>query len=86
MQVLKGALPMTFMVEFWVVAEAILHGAAHDGLGLDVAVGLGEDASQQGAWLRGGGGAVVFGSLGYELYLLFAEPASQVLVGTDDAA
>jgi len=49
--VVKGARPMSFTVEFGIMAQAVLNCAPYDDLGNDLTVGLGDDLSIDGPGL-----------------------------------
>ena len=84
-EVVQRALPVLLPAELRVVPQAVLDGTAHDGLRLDLPVGLGDDAPIDAAWLVVQRGAVVFGRLGDGLDLLRAEPAGEHRIFPDDA-
>lgn len=75
------ALPVLVGGERGVVVESELDGALNDLEGVDVAVGLGNDASVDGLRRLGRGGAVVGGGLSHDLELCWLEPLEQTVVG-----
>ena len=48
-EVLLETFPVTFLVEFGVIAQTVLNGAADDNVDVDVPVGLGDDLSVETA-------------------------------------
>ena len=86
MQMFQCPLPVSLPVELGIVRQAELDGAADNGDGLDHPVRLSDEAAVDAAGRGGGGGAVVFGRLGYGLDLILGEPLPQAPVGPDDAA
>ena len=75
---------MPLAVEPRLVLEAVLQGAAHDGLAVDDAVGLGHDAAIDGARLVVARCPVILGSVGDGIDLVGGEPLPQPRVVTHD--
>ena len=76
---------LAFSVQPWLMLHAVLQGAAHDGLTIDDAVGLGDNAPIDGAGLMAARGAVILGSVGDSVDLVIAEPLAQPHVLAHDA-
>ncbi len=79
--VVRTACVMSLSVEVGAVFEAVLHGAAQDGFGVDAAIGLGDDATVEGAGFVPGGGAVIFDGIAHEGDLRLGEPPAQRRIG-----
>ena len=73
-----------FLVKIGVVLERELDGAAHYGVGINLAVGLGYKASVDGAWLVVARGTMVFGRIGNGVDFILIEPLLQPLIFTND--
>ena len=83
-QVFQTAGAVPFAVECGVVVEAVLDGAAHDRHGVDLTVGLGDDASVDRARRPLRRGAVVLHGIAHHGQLLRGEPACKAAVRCED--
>ena len=83
-QVFQTAGAVPFAVECGVVVEAVLDGAAHDRHGVDLTVGLGDDASVDRARRPLRRSAVVLHGVAHHGQLLRGEPACKAAVRCED--
>ena len=85
MHVFHQAAVLALTVQAGFMFEPVLKGASHDGLAVDDAVGLGNDAAVDGAWLVIARGAMVFGRIGNGVDFILIEPLLQPLIFTHNA-
>ena len=77
---------MLFARLLGIVLQPELHRAAEDGLGLQVAVGLGHNLPIDASRRMAGRGAMVFHRLAHHFDLLRRKPFAQTLVGSHNLA
>ena len=85
-EMLNKTAPLPFLVEFTVVLQAILYGAAERNFRVDNAVGLGNDASVDASWCVARRGSMVLDSLRHHLNLLRRKPSPQLGLSTHNGA
>ena len=72
--------------QLWIMRQAVLQAAAHDGVDINQSVGLCHDKSVDASWLMVGRGAMVFCRLSYGFYFVGGKPLAQLLVFSHDAS
>ena len=78
------AFPLAFLIELGVVGQTELNGAADDHLGVDIAVGFGDDLPVDAAGRPAGGSPMIFYGLAHDLHLVGREPFLQTGIGSED--
>jgi hypothetical protein len=77
---------MALPVEFGIVAESKLDGAAEDGITIDISVCFGHNLAVDAAWRTTGRSPMVFYGFLHDLKLFGREPLLQSGVGSEDLA
>lgn len=85
-QVFHQAQELTFAIQVGIIRQPVLQSPAHNGFGINLAVGFGQNAAVDGARRLSARCAVVFGGIGHDLDFLWREPPKQPVVVAQDAS